>query len=113
MARTDARTTPIGRKLKALRGGLTQEQAAERAGVTKAAWQLIESGKTQTPAPKTLQGIAAAFSVDLDELHAFVDPLPTVDRFTDAELDRLAVRLAPFVADRIIEHIDRQGIQSK
>lgn len=107
MAKEASNTTAIGRRLKDLRGGLTQAEAAERAGITKAAWQLIETGKTQHPSSKTLKGIAQAFSVDFDDLYAYVDRLPSAERFTDEELDRLAVRLAPFVADRIIEYLKR------
>ena len=108
MAKETPNPTAIGRRLKELRGGLTQAEAAQRAGITKAAWQLIETGKTQHPSSKTLKGIAQAFGVDFDELYGYVDRLPTVERFTDEELDRLAVRLAPFVADRIIEFLKRR-----
>ena len=107
MANERTSPTPIGRRLRELRGGLTQAQAAERAGITKAAWQLIETGKTQNPSSRTLKGIAKAFGVSFDSLYAYVDRLPSVERFTDEELDRLAVRLAPFVADRIIEFLER------
>lgn len=108
MAVRNDKSTPIGRKLRDLRGALTQAQAAERAGITKEAWQLIESGKTKTPAPKTLQGIARAFNEDPDVLANFVYLMPEAQRFTDEELDRLAVRLAPLLAERLTEIQERR-----
>jgi transcriptional regulator with XRE-family HTH domain len=101
-------STPISKRLRALRGGLTQHEAEARAGLSSNSWQRIELGTTKRPTPKTIRKIAEAFNVDFDELWSYVDVLPTIERFTDEELDRLARRLAPFLGDQIIQYLKRR-----
>ncbi|MEI6446490.1 MAG: helix-turn-helix transcriptional regulator [Actinomycetes bacterium] len=98
-----AATTAIGRRLKQLRGGLTQKEAAARVGLHYSTWQKIELGVTARPEAKNIRAIATGFGVDYDELWSYVDRLPAPERFTDEELDRLAIRLAPLLADRLNE----------
>ena len=47
---------------------LSQDQLARKAGITYTTLAKIESGVNQNPTMKTLQGIAKALDVTLDEL---------------------------------------------
>lgn len=47
---------------------LSQDQLARKADITYTTLAKIESGVNQNPTIKTLQGIAKAFDVTLDEL---------------------------------------------
>lgn len=101
--------TPVGSerlaaRLKQLRGGLTQSQAGERAGISGNTWQNLERGMVR-PQPITLQRIATGFGIEYSELWSYVDDQPLVERFSDEELDRLALRLAPLIA----QHLKSQG----
>mgnify|MGYP000750583080 CR=1 FL=1 len=100
-----ANNAPIGSerlatRLKALRGALTQEQAAARAGISGNTWQNLERAVTRAN-PSTVQRIAQGFDLDYDELWSYVVDTPLHERFTDEELDRLAARLAPLLAARL------------
>lgn len=108
MATRSENPTPIGRKLRELRGGLTQKEADARAGLSDNTWQRIELGVTTRPSMKTKKRISAAFGIDYDELNSYVEAVPNVERMTNEELDRLAQRLAPFLADRLIEYLERR-----
>ena len=48
--------------------GLTQEEVARQAGLSRIAFRDIETGKTRDPRVGNLQGIAAALGVGLGEL---------------------------------------------
>lgn len=48
--------------------GLSQDQLARKADITYTTLAKIESGANQNPTMKTLQGIAKALDVTLDEL---------------------------------------------
>ena len=48
--------------------GLSQDQLARKADITYTTLAKIESGVNQNPTIKTLQGIAKALDVTLDEL---------------------------------------------
>ena len=48
--------------------GLSQDQLARKAGVTYSTLTKMESGVNQNPKVKTLQQIAAALDVTLDDL---------------------------------------------
>ena len=48
--------------------GLSQDQLARKADITYTTLAKIESGANQNPTIKTLQGIAKALDVTLDEL---------------------------------------------
>ncbi len=50
------------------RKGLSQDQLARKAGVTYSTLTKLESGVNQNPKVKTLQQIAAALDVTLDDL---------------------------------------------
>lgn len=90
----------LAARLRALRGALTQDQAAARAGISGNTWQNLERAVTRAN-PSTVQRIAAGFEIDYEELWGYVVDLPLHERFTDEELDRLAARLAPLIADRL------------
>lgn len=84
--------------LKSLRGGLTQAEAGARAGVSPNTWQNLERAKFR-PQPSTLRRIADGFNVSYEDLWSYFEDRPLAERFTDAELDRLARRLAPMLAE--------------
>jgi len=90
----------LAARLKQLRGGLTQFQAGERAGIAGTTWQNLERSMVK-PQPITLQRIANGFGIEYAELWSYVDDQPLVERFTDEELDRLAMRLAPLIAQHL------------
>jgi transcriptional regulator with XRE-family HTH domain len=48
--------------------GLSQEQLAQKAGITYSTLAKLESGVNQNPKVKTLQQIARALEVSLDDL---------------------------------------------
>ena len=90
----------LGAKLIELRQGLTQEQAAVKAGISLGTWQNIERAKSGG-FPSTLRKIEQAFGLKERELASYRDDRPLVDRYTDAELLRLAKRLAPLIAQEL------------
>jgi len=93
-------STKLAAKLKALRGPLTQAEAAHVAGISFKTWENLERRNTRAQ-PATLRRIAEGFSVDLRDLYDLVSDTPVDERFTDEELDRLAERLAPLIARRV------------
>lgn len=99
--------TAIGRALKAMRGTMTQKQAALNAGIAHSTWQKIELGLTQTPDPANLKKIADAFDVDYQQLLDYVQSPVDLNRITDEEIDRLAARLAPVIAERVAKLLGR------
>lgn len=98
-------------RIKALRGTLTQAQAATRAGIGERTWQNYE--RCLSPGKQDqIRAVADAFGGgDADALYDELWMLghgPGVeigDRFTDAELDRLAVRLAPFLSEQMVPRL--------
>lgn len=58
---------PNLRRLRSLHG-LTQDQAAKAAGISRVAYRDLEAGKALEPKASTLLGLASAFSVGVDEL---------------------------------------------
>ncbi|MFE7129535.1 ATP-binding protein [Streptomyces sp. NPDC057638] len=64
-------TTPegFGQRLRALRlhAGLSQEQLAHAAGVSPRALTYLEQGHTQSPQRRTIQALARALGLDVDE----------------------------------------------
>ena len=48
--------------------GLSQEQLAQKAGITYSTLAKLESGANQNPTVKTLQQVARALDVTLDDL---------------------------------------------
>jgi transcriptional regulator with XRE-family HTH domain len=74
---------PIKDRLKQLRtaAGLTQQALAVRAGLSVSAVVQIESGKTPDPRVLTLQAIAKALSVTLDDFVVGDEPeAPAADQ---------------------------------
>jgi len=51
-----------------IKNGLSQEQLAQKAGVTYSTLAKLESGVNQNPKVKTLQQIAKALGVTIDDL---------------------------------------------
>ena len=95
----------LAARLKTLRGGLSQQDSAYRAGINASTWQNLELCKTRAQ-PVTLQRIAEGFGIDFDELWGYVDDRPLDERFTDDEIERLAARLAPLIAGRIVKTLN-------
>lgn len=62
--------TPLRSILRAARGrlGLSQDEVAERAGITKGHLSRLETGETPRPRPPTLARLADALSLDLESL---------------------------------------------
>jgi transcriptional regulator with XRE-family HTH domain len=87
----------LANRLRSLRGGLTQTEAALRCGINSGTWQNLERAVGR-PQPATVRRIAQGFSEPFDALWAYVEDTPLEERFTDEELDRLARRLAPMIA---------------
>ena len=96
----------LATRLRNLRGSLTQEEAARQAKISFGTWQNLERCKTRGQ-PMTLRRIADGFGVDYNELWEMVaGPQPVDERFTDAELERLAARLAPMIARHLKRQLD-------
>jgi Zn-dependent peptidase ImmA (M78 family)/transcriptional regulator with XRE-family HTH domain len=76
--------------LKRLRsvGGLSQEELAERAGLSRAGYRNIETGKT-TPRSSTLEALAEALAVPLREL---LTPVPVLQHVRFRSFKRLRTR---------------------
>ena len=91
----------LAAKLKQLRGEMTQEQAAAKAGVSMSTWQNIELQKFRA-APITLRRISEGFGVNIDDLRDLTDDSAVIQRFSDEELQRLAERLAPALALELV-----------
>ena len=87
----------LATKLRSLRGGITQADAAQRAGISEATWQNLERAVTRGQ-PSTLRRIADGFGMTFEELWSYVENRPLAERFTPEELDKLAKRLAPLIA---------------
>ena len=98
--RTRTGSERLATKLRSLRGGLTQADAAQRAGISEATWQNLERSMTRGQ-PATLRRIADGFGMTFEELWSYVEDRPLAERFTAAELDELAKRLAPLLAVEI------------
>jgi len=96
----------LAQRLRNLRGSLTQEQAAVQADISLSTWQNIERRKTRGQ-PAILRRISKGFAVSFDELWELAGTTQPVDeRFTDAELERLAARLAPMIARHLKRQLD-------
>jgi transcriptional regulator with XRE-family HTH domain len=69
MAMTKARS-PLGERLKKLRDGtgLSQQELADKAGVTLSVLTAIEQGLTPDPRVGTLLALAGALGVDMNRL---------------------------------------------
>jgi len=67
---TKKRTKTLADRIKAARfaKGLTQEQAAAKAGIRQGAWSEYETGRVENPNFATIKRIAAALDVSLDAL---------------------------------------------
>lgn len=97
----------LAQRLRNLRGSLTQEQAAIQADMSLSTWQNYERCKSRAQ-PALLRRISKGFGVSFDELWelATTSPQPVDERFTDAELERLAARLAPMIARHLKRQLD-------
>lgn len=62
--------TNIGEKMKKIRNdkGMTQEELAQKANISYITLVKIEQGKVENPTMKTLQKIAKALEISLDEI---------------------------------------------
>ena len=70
---TATRITNRIRELRALRGPLTQQELADRIGVTRQTINAIEGGK-YSPTLEVAFEIARVFGVPLDEVFAYAPP---------------------------------------
>ena len=96
----------LAQRLRSLRGSLSQQQAARQAKISTGTWQNLERC-THRAQPLTLMRIAEGFAVEYDELWSYVvENKPVDERFTDAELERLAARLAPMIARHLKRQLD-------
>ena len=89
-----------------MRGALSQDEAAARARISRATWQNAEL-QLRRPWSKNLRSIAVAFGgKNWEELHQELFQLShgmpePITRLSDEELDRLATRLAPILAEEL------------
>ena len=87
--------------------GLTQEQVARQAGLSRIAFRDIETGKTRDPRVGNLQGIAAALGIGLGELLVEPPRLATArfrslklhGRKNQAEREEIVFRAARWLRD--------------
>ena len=91
----------LARKLRELRGAMTQAEAAAYCELNLKTWENLERANVEDPKPKTLKAIAKAFEMPYEELWSYVDDTELVDRFTDEEIQRLAAALAPLIARQL------------
>lgn len=76
--------------------GLTQEELAERAGLSVKAIAALERGRRQRPYPHTVRALADALGLSDDERAAFSGALPSRERQTARPVaQRQALPLAP------------------
>jgi predicted ATPase/DNA-binding CsgD family transcriptional regulator len=75
---TRAHNDIFGEQLRRIRAaaGLTQEQLAERAGLTVKAISALERGERQHPYPRTIQALASALRLSDDERRALLAAIP-------------------------------------
>ena len=57
-----------------LAAGLTEDDAARKAGISRPAWSDIERGAVRRPRVRTLESIARALGVELDDLRSQTTP---------------------------------------
>lgn len=67
----DRQASPIGRRIKALRGTRAQGAVARAAGMGQAQWSQLERGFRNNPSLATLTSVALGLGIPLAEL---VDP---------------------------------------
>ncbi|MDP9368665.1 MAG: helix-turn-helix domain-containing protein [Chloroflexota bacterium] len=86
----------FGARLRGLReaAGLTQEQLAERAGLSANAIGALERGERRRPYPHTLQALADALGLPEEERTALAETVAITDR-TTSDLDPAASLPAP------------------
>ncbi|KKL56416.1 hypothetical protein LCGC14_2245630 [marine sediment metagenome] len=96
---------PMAANIRRLRygRGLTQDQVAGLAGISRIAFRDIETGKTRHPRVTTLQGIAGALDVGLQELMSEPPQLSTV-RFRS---HKLKTRKQQALREQIIADVAR------
>jgi predicted ATPase/DNA-binding XRE family transcriptional regulator len=98
----EASTSSFGEQLRRMRetAGLTQEELAERAGLSRDAIGALENGRRRHPHPGTVRMLAAALGLSDSEAEALrtaakraVAPVPRASGFTPTPLPRPATRL--------------------
>ena len=69
----------VGDRLRELRGlaGLSQDDVAQAAGISRNHYGLLESGQNSNPRLKTLQGLAYALGVRVFDLLPDISATPT------------------------------------
>lgn len=79
-------TQPFSEQLRRLRdaAGLTQEELAERAGLSVKAVSALERGRRQRPYPHTVRALADALGLSEDERAELAGTLPKRERQADA-----------------------------
>ena len=81
---------PFAEVLRRLRESrsLTQEELAERAGITVKAVGALERGERRRPFPHTVRSLADALLLDEEERAALVAAVPSRERRTTSERGR-------------------------
>ena len=99
----------FGGDLSALRraAGLSVAELARAAHCSARNIRNLEAG-TQRPQRGTLAHIAEAVGVSFERVSRTLAAVPVDAALSDAELDRLATRLAPFLVKAMLEEIQRQ-----
>src|SRR3954471_8237587 len=84
----------LGVRLRALReaAGLSQEELAERAGLSSHAISALERGTRTRPYPHTMRALCEALGADADERAALVAAVPARTRSAGASVDSAATQ---------------------
>jgi predicted ATPase/DNA-binding XRE family transcriptional regulator/Tfp pilus assembly protein PilF len=104
----------FGARLRRFReaAGLTQEELAERAGLSRKAISVLERGERKRPYPHTVRSLAEALGLTEDEMASLLASLPRRDTTSaaapapDSELDPLPAPPTPLVGrERELEEV--------
>jgi predicted ATPase/transcriptional regulator with XRE-family HTH domain len=96
---TTGRDESFGSRLRRLReaAGLTQEELAERAGLSPMAIGMLERGQRRRPYPHTVQALGAALGISEEELAELAASVPRRGRTLSQPAPSLPVPLTPII----------------
>ena len=96
---TTERDESFGSRLRRLReaAGLTQEELAERAGLSPMAIGMLERGQRRRPYPYTVQALGAALGLSEEERTELAEAVPKRGQAPSAPAPSLPVPLTPII----------------
>ena len=100
----EGRRDSFGARLRQLReaAGLTQEQLAERAGLSANAIGALERGERRRPYQHTIQALAEALGLSAEEGAALAEAVPPLDRTPSPALERDPAASLPTPLTRLV-----------